>query len=482
MSTILDAAEFGRVAVRLGLMTDFQLAECLDELGNTDAVTLAAALERKQYLSAFQTAKLLKGDRDGFFMGGYRVLYKIASGSFGRVYRADDPRTGVPVAIKELRRRWRDDPHKIDLFEREGKVGLTLRHPNIVQILSVNCDRTMGQYFIVMEFVEGGNLRDILAIRKKLDPKESIRIIEECANALAYAYTRRLTHRDMKPSNILLSSQGVAKLVDFGLAEIARGAGLHFDDAEEEAAVDRTVDYAGLEKATNVPAGDIRSDIFFLGCVLYEMLTGKPALPPTKDRRARMLKQRFEKVAQLSHDEVEAPPSLFHLLERMLAVDPTQRFQTPALLAEATRQLAVELGGGPIADSSAHDGPRTVFVVEKNPKFQDIFREKFKAMGFRVLMSIDASRAVQRYEQQAYDGFVLDLATTGGDGLDALETVQRDARKIGRRCFGIVLLSDEQEPLRRKLNANNEVALLTFPLKKGLLEKTVEELIEANKS
>ena len=100
----------------------------------------------------------------------------------------------------------------------------------------------------------------------------------------------------MKPSNVLLSVDGTAKLVDFGLAEITKGANIE----EDETTVDRTVDYAGLEKATNVPSGDVRSDIFFLGCVLYEMLSGRPALPPTRDRRARMHKARFENLPPLS--------------------------------------------------------------------------------------------------------------------------------------------------------------------------------------
>ena len=94
---------------------------------------------------------------------------KISSGSFGRVFRADDPRTGRVVAVKVLRRRWSEDQDKIDLFIREGKVGLTLKHPNIVEILAVNQDAATRQYYIVMEFVEGGNLREILQIRKKLE-------------------------------------------------------------------------------------------------------------------------------------------------------------------------------------------------------------------------------------------------------------------------------------------------------------------------
>jgi serine/threonine protein kinase len=414
---------------------------------------------------------------DGYFMGGYRLLYKFASGSFGRVWRGDDPRTGIPVAIKVLRRRWCDDPHKVDLFEREGKVGLTLHHPNIVQILAVHCDRAMGQHFIAMEFVEGANLRDLLAIRKTLDAKEAIRIIEECAAGLAYAYSRGLTHRDMKPSNILLATQGgTAKLVDFGLAEIATGMSLADDDATF---VDRTVDYAGLEKATNVKAGDPRSDIFFMGCVLYEMLSGRPALPHARDRRARMYKARFESIVPLSRDEVSAPASVFHLVDRMLAFSPQSRFQTPQQFHDAVRMVQAELGGGPTVDALTPEGPRTVYVVETNPKFQGVFREKFKTMGYRVLMSIDATRALERFQYQPFHVMVFDLVTLGEEGLDVFKKVQREATKLGTKCIGIILLSDEQEQLRRTIPESDQIAVLQFPLKKGILEETITRLLPA---
>src|SRR5947208_3925864 len=107
---------------------------------------LCLALERKGVLTPLHTQKLLKGDADGYFLGGYRILYRIASGSFGRVFRADDPRTGRAVAIKVLRKRWSDDPHNIELFEREGRVGLSLRHPNIVEILDARRDSATGEY------------------------------------------------------------------------------------------------------------------------------------------------------------------------------------------------------------------------------------------------------------------------------------------------------------------------------------------------
>ena len=145
---------------------------------------------------------------------------------------------------------------------------------DIVEILAVNQDPASGQYYLAMEFIEGGNLREILNIRKKLTPRESLRIISDAANGLGYAYAHGVTHRDIKLTNLLISSTGVCKLVDFGLAKLY---------ANEKEKIDRTVDYAGLERATGVDNNDVRSDIYFLGCVLYECLTGRSPLIMTRD-------------------------------------------------------------------------------------------------------------------------------------------------------------------------------------------------------
>src|SRR5207245_5842620 len=112
-----------------------------------------------------------------------------------------------------------------------------------------------------------------------------------------------------------------AKLVDFGLAAMEESRG-----SEDGTHVDRTVDYAGLEKATGAKKGDVRSDIFFLGCVLYEMLAGRPPLVMTKDRRARMQKRRCDNVQPLRRDEVNGPPSLLHVLEPWMRFTPRHRY------------------------------------------------------------------------------------------------------------------------------------------------------------
>src|SRR5262245_25248019 len=121
----LDAKHISQLALSQRLITPAQLEEGLDELGteSSDGEKLLGLLERKSYLTAFQTEKLRKGDAHGYYLGNYRLLYKIASGSFGRVYRAEEPASGRVVAIKLLRQRWCDKPEIIELFEREGRVG-----------------------------------------------------------------------------------------------------------------------------------------------------------------------------------------------------------------------------------------------------------------------------------------------------------------------------------------------------------------------
>src|SRR5207302_3152967 len=132
-------------------LTSGQVQEAWEEVGahNAQPDEFVRVMERRGYLTPFQSNKLTKGDKDGYFLGGYRILYKIASGSFGRVYRCDDPHIGRVVAVKVLRRKWSEDKHKIELFTREGRMGMDLHHPNIVEILAVNHDRTTRQYYIV---------------------------------------------------------------------------------------------------------------------------------------------------------------------------------------------------------------------------------------------------------------------------------------------------------------------------------------------
>jgi eukaryotic-like serine/threonine-protein kinase len=467
----LDAVALADKAVRLGLLKLDQIQEGWDEIGQRggEAEPFVRALERKGYLTPWQSQKLIKDDPDGFFLGGYRILYKIASGSFGRVYRADDPNTGIIVAIKVLRRKWSDDKHNIDMFEREGKVGMALKHPNIVEILAVNRDTASHQYYIVMEFVEGGNLRDFLMIRKKLEPAEMLRLLEDTTAGLAYAYSHGISHRDMKLTNVLISSQGQAKLVDFGLAGVYGKAQL-----TESTQVDRTVDYAGLEKATGVEPGDIRSDIYFLGCVAYEMLTGRPPMDMTRDRHLRMNKERFLDLEALTPDDVTGPPSLFRLIETMTAFLPQQRLQTPSKLLEAIRDVRRELEG---KSAGKPAGPATLFIAEKDEKLQDLMRDKFKAEGFKVLLAADPLRVLDRFRQHPFEVLLVDGRTTGEDGIITFEKIMEEAGRQKIFCAGVLLLREDQAEWEERIAPRPHLAVLIQPKFKQLLKKIQELLL-----
>jgi serine/threonine protein kinase len=474
----VDASSVAQQAVRLGLVTAEQVQDAWDELGTrgNEPEPLLRLLERKSHLTPWQSGKLLKGDSDGYFLGGYRILYKIASGSFGRVYRADDPTTGTVVAIKVLRRKWSEKKHNVELFEREGKLGMSLRHPNVVEILAVNRDPLTGQHYIVMEFVEGGNLREILAIRQKLEPAEALRIVEEATGGLAYAYSRGLTHRDMKLTNILISSAGVAKLVDFGLAAVGPHPAQKGDDFQ----VDRTVDYAGLEKATGVPAGDVRSDIYFLGCVLYEMVTGRTPLEATRDARARMRRERFSQVPPIEPEEVGGHTAVTRLVQTMMSLNPAERYQTPSQLLDALREVRREVEGRSAGGAGSRRRRRygySIFVAEKDERLQDTLREKFKGQGYRVFIAGDPLRALDRFRQQPYDALVVDARTTGEEGIHIFERVLKEAERSRLPLVGILILSKEQARQQQRLEIPEGAALMVGSPTMRQLRHKLEELL-----
>jgi serine/threonine protein kinase len=476
MSFNFDASGIGQLALRLGLVSEDQVRECLYDLDDKKAPSeeMIRLLERKRYLTSFQGNKLRKGDQDGYFMGGFRLLYKIASGSFGRVYRGDDPRSGQVVAVKVLRNKWMMDKQKVDLFLREGKLGMTIRHPNIVSVLAVNQDSKTGQYFIVMEFVEGGNLRDMLVGQKKLPVDQALRYMEECAQGLAYSHQRGLTHRDIKPTNILVSTAGgQAKLVDFGLAEISLGSSMHLqrqDDKDEDVAVDRTVDYAGLEKATNQKPGDVRSDIYFLGSVLYECVTGEPIMPMTKDRHVRMMARRYQEVEdtlQKSGPGLGLSPPLMALLAKMVAYDPTKRYQTPTELVEAIQVCRLDvarLSPADLARGRVATGPKTLFAVETREHLKDAFREKFKNRGYRVLVSSDPAQALKQYQQQPFHALIVDAGSVGKEGVDAFNRVLREADAAKLDLAAVLLLEKSQADWAANAASYAHAAVLVFPV------------------
>lgn len=197
----------------------------------------------------------------------YERLESLGIGGMAQVYRGHDTVLGRTVAIKMLLPQYAADQNFVDRFRREAQSAASLQHPNIVTVFDTGND--FGTHYIVMEFVEGPTLKDVLGSEGPLDPQRVAEIGLQIGDGLGFAHDNGLVHRDVKPANIMMTSGGVAKVADFGIARALAG-----DSITHTAMVLGTAQYFSPEQAQNDPV-DARSDLYSLGIVLYELLTGQ---------------------------------------------------------------------------------------------------------------------------------------------------------------------------------------------------------------
>jgi TolB-like protein/tetratricopeptide (TPR) repeat protein len=276
----------------------------------------------------------------GTRLGAYQVLAPLGAGGMGEVYRAMDTRLGREVAVKVISGHLMDDPNALARFEREARTVAALSHPNIVALYDVG--RQNGVVFAVMELLEGEPLERYLATQH-LSWRRAIEIAISVADGLASAHGKGLVHRDLKPANIFITEDGLVKLLDFGLAkEDPFRSTSHAGDASgaaetEPGVILGTVGYISPEQVKGERA-DHRSDIFSLGCVLHEMLTGRRPFgghAPAETLAAILRDQ----PAELATADGQLPPSVNAVVRRCLEKHSDHRFQSARDLAFALREI-----------------------------------------------------------------------------------------------------------------------------------------------
>ncbi len=461
MTTARDEA---KKLIDLGLLAREEAAAALDAVGDATGKELISLLERRQMLTPFQIQKLDAGETTGYFAGRYKLLYVIAAGTFARVYRAIDPTTGNVVAVKILKSKHAADPDSVKNFHREGEITQNLIHPNITRTLEVGTDSATGQHYIAMDFVEGGNLREFIKIRKKISPEELVRLGKQMVEGLRYAHSRGITHRDIKPTNILISAAGDIKWVDFGLG------GATTDPKKSPAREQRTIDYAALERQTGSAKGDFRSDIFFLGVVFYELLTGDHPLGENRDRDARTV-QKFDSISPLSLKD-GVPYDLAQLIDKMTAFRPDARYQDyDSILADLDRVKIITPIAPQVLNASA--GLPRVVVIHHSQKVQEILKGKMTRRGFQSMVTADIGRAAALCKLKPADCIIIDLDTTGRDGVEQYSNMLR-TNSIRSAVF---LISPGQEQWITGLDTEYLITL-GKPLVLGPVYKAVRALVE----
>jgi serine/threonine protein kinase len=476
--TSMSIDELGRLVVRLHLLEPWQLDECLSRLGPSrkDATALLRAMESKHYLTSYQVSRLERGETDGLLLGEYKLMYRNASGSFARVFRACSIADGRMVGLKLLRKRWAEEPAVVAQFHREAELCKKLNHKNIVPIYEV-----YGQgefHYFTMEFVEGGNLRDFIKIRKKLSPAEATRCLIDICEGLNYALGMGVTHRDLKLTNVLMSTQGIAKLVDFGLAGDDGLSGRGPGDGTQ-----RALEYATLEKWTTAPANDPRSDLFFAGAMYYELLTGEPPYPRTRDREERKRLARYRNIRPIRDVDPNVPASVVRIIERLTKIDPEQRYQHPSAVLDDLNQVAAELRDKTstprvVPKDEVTNGATTplktlptVMCIESRGKQQDILREYLSKHGFRVLVLSDLQRGMDRLASNCPDCIVLMGESIGRDVVDAYR--KSSEWNNGQSLISIAVLAERQSEWMDEMEQTPTSRVLIQPIQLRELRREI---------
>ncbi len=256
----------------------------------------------------------------GIRVGSYRILQALGSGGMSSVFKAEHIETGVVVAVKVLPRNLARNKTLLQRFVREAKSAEALEHANVVAIYDHGTDD--GRYYLVLEYVEGGDLHDWVRAHGPMRTPEAVGAIRAVAEGLKFAADLGLIHRDIKPANILRAIDGRIKIADLGLA-------LQADDEDErvtrEGTTVGTVDYMSPEQAKDSRATSERSDIYSLGCTFFFLLTGQPPYPGG-DVTEKLTRHVTAPVPELTGFRPEAPPALSRLIQRMLAKKPENRF------------------------------------------------------------------------------------------------------------------------------------------------------------
>ena len=433
--TKLDSEHFLEIVAKSGIVDskvlDRLVGKVREKFGGLlpeNPKKMAFLLEKKGLVTAWHNEKLLAGKYKGFFLGSYKLLGHIGTGGMSSVYLAQHVRMGDRRAIKVLPKSRVADATYLARFQLEAKAIASLNHRNIV--MAYDIDNEGDVHYIVMEYVDGLDLQQLVKRDGPMDFSIAADLIAQAARGLEHAHSKGVIHRDVKPANLLVDSEGVIKLLDMGLALVSAGDDESLTVANNENVLG-TADYLAPEQALNSHQVDHRADIYGLGCTLYFLLTGRP---PFSDGTLaqRIAKHQTEMPSAIRDHRKGCPGELDGICVKMIQKDPKFRYQSAADVAEVLEKfsaavppgasVSVGLGEAPVCE----EGNSSILIASLNQSTDDGedttlgTQDETLADGRRVIRSEglgsgDSGRLVDvKPRSDLIDGSFLDLQLESG--------------------------------------------------------------------
>jgi len=362
----------------------------------------------------------------GKTLGHYRILEKVGQGGMGVVYKAEDTKLKRPVALKFLRTELTRDPEISARFMQEAQAAAALDHPNICSVYEIS--EADDQTYIAMAYVEGQSLKQKIQ-SGPLGIDEAMDITVQVAEALREAHGKGVIHRDIKPANVMLTEKGLVKIMDFGLAKLSWG-----EDLTRTAEILGTAVYMSPEQAGGKKV-DCRTDIWSLGCVLYEMLAGRRPFEAGHDQAVihAVLSEGFQPISRL---RTGVPAEIEVIIHKCLQKDPRDRYQDAAALIEAlgsVRQQDLPPSPAKAAAGPRHPSTAVLPFVDMSPqKDQEYFCDGIAEELINALTHIRDLRVVARTSAFAFKGKNIDVREIGKT-LNVDTVLEGSIRKAGTR-------------------------------------------------
>ncbi|MFY9253852.1 MAG: protein kinase [Fuerstiella sp.] len=338
------ANQFLELLQKSELLSAGQVRKAVEQFELSDSLTpeqVARKLVKARVLTPFQAERLLEGRYRGFVIDGYRVREVLGVGGMGCVYIAEDRDRSRKVALKVMSSQHSLDPGMLTRMKLEAEAGMLIKHPNVIETYGI--DTTGAVHYMVMELVRGISLHELVAIHGPLKWGMASDMFRQIAKALKASHDKHVIHRDIKPANILVSSDGIAKLLDFGLAKIDKGAGAEGDEFSLAMIFGHdclgTPDYIAPEQADNSNDVDATADIYSLGCTFYVALTGRVPFPQ-KPNSAKIAAHKTLTARPIGELRRDVPDELIAIIEKMMEKKPQDRYQSAQEIIDALKPYA----------------------------------------------------------------------------------------------------------------------------------------------